>query len=129
MAFQGIVVMPIRLFHRTTKEGKKAILAGGFRDGEDGVVWFSALLDAWGAKGPHPLEVMLDMTETELAAYAVPVVSDEELMDDGETWQKCAEAEVEHFTWYKIPASLINPRGKVRPMSQEEVDSFECDLD
>ena len=108
----------IQLYHRTTREGVAVIPAEGFRDGEDGGVWFSQYLDCWGERDRHLLIVDLDVTEQELASYAVEVAADEEWDEAAGDFVPIADERfVERFTWYKIPADLVNARGKVRMAS------------
>jgi len=114
--------MAIRLFHRTTREGAEAILANGFRDGEDGGVWFSRYLDCWGEQGRHLLEVLLDVSEDTLDAYAIEVVADEVCVDiEADIWESCDEDEVETFVWYKVPAAVVNARGTARRVPPDEI--------
>ena len=113
--------MPIRLFHRTTCEGVPSILADGFRDEDDVGVWFSQYLDCWGERGGHLLEVMLDIAPDELAAYVVKGQADEEWSDTvGDFVRSENEDEIERFVWYKIPAELVNRRGRVLQITSSE---------
>jgi hypothetical protein len=119
--------MPIRLFHRTTREGVPSILATGFRDGDDGGVWFSPYLDCWGEQAGHLLEVMLDVTSDELAVYVVEGQADEEWSDAvGDFVRSDNEDEIERFVWYKLPAELVNRRGRVRHITSRKE---KCDID
>jgi hypothetical protein len=115
--------MAIRLYHRTTDNAAATILAEGFREGPSegsrGRVgaWFSRELDCWGEQGRELLEVMLDATEAELEPYAEEVAT-EELDDETGDWIPAADGEA--FTWYVIPAAVVNERGHVRLVSREE---------
>jgi hypothetical protein len=121
--------MPVRLFHRTTLKAIPLIFAEGFRDGDDGVVWFSKNLDDWGSRGAQPIEVIADMTEEDLSGYAVRVVADEELDNEsGEFVKVLDETEVERFTWYQIPAATINPIAEIRIVSNERVRNWPASL-
>lgn len=107
--------MSVRLYHRTTGDGAESIPRDGFRDGEDGGVWFSRFLDCWGERGRHLLVVSLDVTEEELAGWAHEAVADE-VWDEGlgDFVKTDKPEEVERFVWYKIPAAVVNARGRVR---------------
>ena len=77
-------------------------------------MWFSQYLDCWGEQGRHLLEVLLDVTGEELDRYAVEAAADEEWDDaTGDFVQIEDERLIERFTWYKIPAAVVNARGKV----------------
>jgi hypothetical protein len=113
--------MPIRLFHIAKPDAVAPILADGFKDGDDGGVWFSQYLDMFGESGSKLLEIMLDMTAEELAAYPVEV-----------PFGKVPGQEPgPSLTWHKIPANFVNRRRlQIREItSQEEVSKIECGLD
>jgi hypothetical protein len=115
--------MAIRLYHRTTDEAARSILACGFRDGADDPpgVWFSRALDCWGERGSATLlEVMLDVSEDELASHLVEAVSDEVWSDAAGDFVPASEDDVERFEWYAIPAEILNARGKVRLIPTDE---------
>ena len=118
--------MALTLYHRSDDEAAAAILAGGFRDRsepDDGGrfgVWFSRHLDCWGEQGRHLLAVSTDFDETELSAYAVEAVADEVWDYSVGDFVPCAADDVERFTWYEIPAAIINARGHVRRISAKE---------
>jgi hypothetical protein len=71
------------------------------------------------------LEVLAEFTEDELAAFAQEVVANETwigLGPDGEDiWDQCPEEEIERFVWYRIPAEVINARGRARPVPADEM--------
>jgi hypothetical protein len=122
--------MPIRLFHRT--DAIAPILTGGFRDGDDGGVWFSRVLDCFGQDGSRILEVRVEMTEESLAAFAIEVVEDEVEDENGE-FVKDEEGQNEHFVWFKIPAAVVNSCSSVRQVTlseaREMLDEDESDQD
>jgi hypothetical protein len=91
-------------------------LSRGFRDGEDGFVWFSKYLDCWGESGRHLPEEILDIGEEDLAQNAKEAVADEELAPDGDDdWVRVEDqALIECFVWYAIPATFVNNRSRVR---------------
>jgi hypothetical protein len=107
----------IRLFHRTTREAVASILAEGFRDGEDGVVWFSPALDCMGEQGRYLLEVRIDLTNQELAEFAAEVQM--------EKWDEVTDSFIPSDKpspkWFQIPASIINARGSVRLVPPTEI--------
>jgi hypothetical protein len=47
VALSDVRPKTIRLFHFTCRNSALAILDYGFRDGEDGVVWFSQYCESW----------------------------------------------------------------------------------
>lgn len=101
----------MRLFHTTEAAG--AILAGGFRDAEGSYGLFETTLRGVflsrtpadvneGAKGDEVLEVVIP-DNIDLADYAI-------LEENRPAWEWC------------VPADLINRYGRVRLLSEEEVD-------
>jgi len=120
--------MPVRLFHRTTLEGSQAIPADGFKNGDDGVVWFSRYLDAWGNRGHFLLEVITSIGVDELEAFAQSAVADE-VWDEavGDFVQTQDEESIERFIYYAIPADCINGRCTVRLVPASEINAINGD--
>jgi hypothetical protein len=85
-------------------------------------VWFSQFLDCWGESGRHLLEIILDMPAEDLASHAVEAVADEVWDDDAGDFVKVEDdALIQRFVWYKIPASIVNARGRARHVPPGEV--------
>ena len=80
--------------------------------------------DSWGESGRHLLEVMLEMTESELAAHAQEAIADESEGDEEEDWRQEPAEEVRRMTWYKIPAAVVNSRGTVRHIPPDQIESL-----
>lgn len=108
----------MRLFHRTKADNARAILAGGFRDAEGRYLTDQTFRGVWlsdrplninqGADGDTLLEVALDVGEAELAEW--------EWVEEDKPYRE-----------FLIPASVVNGRGKVRVMSDEEESSLEVE--
>jgi hypothetical protein len=112
---------PLPFYHATTPEAAASIVANGFRDG-CGTYGFVGLEEPIrgvflsrspcnpndGAKGMTVLEVVLDLTEKELEPYGIVEWDDDE-----------DEAEAVAYEWV-MPAEVINTRGKVRLLSDDE---------
>ena len=112
----------IRLFQFTDRGTAQAILDGGFRDGEDGVVRFSRYCDSMGESSRAALlEVQIAITEEELEAKGQPV-DENEVWDDsvGDFVPVSDRTEVQSFVWYRIPAANVNANGAVRLISGHE---------
>lgn len=100
----------MKLYHRTSASNAKAILQDGFKDGTGHYltddlhsgVWLSNFpLDCnEGAWGDVLLEVALDMTEGELAAYEWP--------EEGKTYRE-----------WLIPAVIVNANATARIVDDE----------
>jgi hypothetical protein len=131
--------MPIRMYHRTTAEAAAAIVAVGFRDGQEvdeekgdvtTGVWLDATVNGMaGEKGRTLLEVALELTQAELEPYSrcaawETIDTDPE---PGEDVPITEEGEPEPFRWYFIPATVLNTRGKVRLVSPDEARRIELD--
>src|SRR5687768_1235236 len=109
--------MGIRLYHRTDDDAAEAILTEGFRDGRRGIYFvdgkrvegvFLATFPPGicdGAEGDVLLAVDVEMTDDELAEFAV---------EEGAipVWQ------------YLFPADVLNKRATVRRMTNEEEDTL-----
>ena len=69
----------IPLYHFTSNEAAKAIIASGFRDGEDGACWLSpSAMNPMGEQSRQSLlEVCLDIREGDLEKYRVDVVEED----------------------------------------------------
>jgi hypothetical protein len=98
------------------------IVAEGFRDDPDEPrgVWLSPLLDCWGERGRTLLEVTLDLSEDEIRPFVVEAAADEVWDDEAGDFIKANEIDVERFTWYAIPADVVNARGRVRLIGEDE---------
>lgn len=110
----------IRLYQRTSVEAAAAILAEGFRDGEDGVVWFAPHLDAMGeaARGAV-IEVVIDLSEDERQAFSRSITT--EVLDDvSGDWIPSDPDE-----WFAIPAAVLNSRGRARNVPLREIPFLE----
>ena len=113
----------IILYHSTTPTAAQSILAGGFRDfpwGGSGLsgVWFGRDLGNDGA-GDTVLEVVLDITEDELADFAV--IEDERLDQNTGEWIK--DPGSKPYEWF-LPAELIRTKGRIRLLTDDEVEDL-----
>ena len=113
--------MALVMYHATTPEAARLILAEGFRAFDYSLgnimgVWLSRVpVDQnEGAKGITTLEVVLDLTDAELAEYAVW----EDEHQDPATGEWVKEEGFEPYEWV-MPAEVVN-RGRVRLLSDAE---------
>jgi hypothetical protein len=137
--------MNLHFYHLTTPERAAAILVDGFRD-EDNPFAAQAGGDSWrcvwvtlGApyrgfvtKDPRRtlLEVLLDVSDDELADFAVPAMAEEVWDDEGGRFVRVEDEHlVERFLWYKIPAAVLNSRGHLRYVPPEEVTGLAYETD
>jgi hypothetical protein len=137
--------MTLHFYHLTTPERAAAILLDGFRDqdtpfaadeaeGPSRGVWLSlgAPYRGFVTKDPRRslLEVRLDLTDEELVGFAVPAASDEVWDDQGGGFVHVEdECFIERFLWYKIPAVVLNTRGKIRYVPPGEVTGLAYETD
>lgn len=72
-------------------------------------MWLPRYPDSRGERGRHLLEVLIEMTEGELAAYASEVAADEARDDEvGDFAEEEDEAQIERFTGTRsLPRSSI----------------------
>src|SRR5262249_48364297 len=110
------------LYHFTDREAAAAVLSAGFRHGEEGGVWLTRHLDAWGERARSALlEVRLDMTEDELKVFRQKAVADEKRDHEAGDFVKATDpAEVERMLWHAIPAEIVNARATVRLIPDNE---------
>lgn len=107
----------ITLYHFTSKLGLQQILAHGFVDGDDGLVWLCEHpTQELGARDRSVLlAVSLAFGAEELKAYRVPVEYEPCDEDDPE-WNWCPTDVV----FFAIPAMILNPSCSVRIIPAEE---------
>ena len=137
--------MILHFFYLTTPARAAAILISGFRDedtpftadeGDTAArgVWLSlgAPYRGFVAKDPRRslLEVVLDVSDDELCLFAVPASAGEVWDDEGGGFVGAADENlVERFLWYRIPAAVINARGRVRYVPPGEMAGLAYETD
>jgi hypothetical protein len=103
------------LYHFTSKNEAGAILADGFV----GDIWLSP--DPSTVFGEQArsvlLEVAFDCPVEELEPHRREI---REEQIDGVTEEPVAGGQVDTYTWYEVPAGVVNSRAKVRAVGAEE---------
>jgi hypothetical protein len=95
---------------------------GGFRAGERGGPWFWREQLSVGERSREVLlEVLLDLSADELGGFRVESAFDEEWSDEIGDFVKLTDpGMIQTFVAYELPADLVNSRGRVRRVPEDE---------